>query len=131
MLFHYIGKTSEESYMNLYNSMDNKLYAAMLKRIPDAPSTYSEYLLLHQEKRPTAYKTFKKLHSETLRHIVLMYSIALAILVGASFFVPWFIVFPIFGLFHLAAATELRKDKLKHNKHFYLMMMHLTMLNEA
>lgn len=130
MLFHHISKTDEESYMALYDSMDDPLYAEMLKRIPGAPKNYSDYLLLLQEKRSTAYKTFSELRVDAVRHVMLMYGVALVVLIGTSFFSPWFVVFPLFGLIHVVIAAIARRDRKQYNKYFYLMVMHLTVLQE-
>lgn len=129
MLFSYAGKSSEKSYMQLYNSMDDELYAEIIKTIPNAPNNYSEYLLLHQGKRPEAYQLFRALRSDIVKHLAFVYLVLLVVLATVSFYISWYLVVLTFLATHTVVLFD-RKYVKKHDKHFYLMMMHLTILSE-
>jgi len=129
MLYSYVGKSNEKSYMQLYNSLDDELYAEIIKTIPNAPNNYSEYLLLHQERRPEAYQLFRKLRSDTIKHLTMAYLALFAILTVISLYVAWYLVVLAFLTAHTLVILD-RKLIKKHDIHFYLMMMHLTILTE-
>ena len=129
MMHSYAGKFSEKSYMQLYNSMDDELYAEIIKTIPNSPNNYSEYLLLHQEKRPEAYQLFRKLRLDTISNLSIAYLILIVVLTIISLFVTWYLVVIAFLATHSLVIVD-RKLIKKHDVHFYLMMMHLTVLTE-
>ena len=125
MLLYYRRYLKADAYKELYDSMDAELYFELMKDHPGAPKSYDKYLLLNQDKSPSSYKTFRKVYSDVSALLFKIYGGGL--LLSAIFYKYWlFLLVPVV-LIHVVLVLERRIIK-RYDQHFYLMMLHISVL---
>ncbi len=128
LLYYHRDFRSEDKYLSLYDVIDDEFHFEMLSQSsPDAPKKYSDYLKLHQDMRPKAYKIYRKHIDGIAKHSLLL--IVLAIIVPSiAFYGLWYMYFTPILLGLIGHITYKRKVK-DYSVDFYAILMMIVILN--
>lgn len=125
MLLYYARYRHESAYRELYGSMDSELYFELMKGHAGAPKSYDKYLLLNQNKGTVSFKIFRETYSDIATILIKVYGVGL--LFSAIFYHYWIFLLMPFVFAHVVFALHRRLIK-HYDRHFYLMMMHTSIL---
>lgn len=88
ILLHTARFKHEDAFLDFYDLFSSEEAFAIMQTDENAPGTYAEYLLMHQESRDRSWEAFKMYRKSLMRSVAVHYGIALVLLTVLLIILP-------------------------------------------